>query len=272
MNKETVMGKKNEIHGPTVRVVGILNLLAGFPEGLSLTDISSATGFFKGTIHPILQELMRNKYINFDSETKKYSLGIGACVLASRFMESNSAFKLILDEMRQVVDACSEICQLAVLEGPNVLYLAKAEAPQPIMLSSHVGKRLPATCTGLGKVLLSHHSLEELQELYEDGLTQLTQHSIATVDALYEELQKVKEQCFAFDVKESSLDVLCCAVPLFSKDGSIVAGISVSIPDYRIEEGTWDTIQTALVRAKQQIEKVIGTNPNILNSYTVFHS
>lgn len=259
------MKKETSGHAPTARVVGILNILAEAPEGLSLTEISSITGYFKGTIHPVLQELISSKYVHFDLETKRYTLGIGSCVLASRFMESDSVFKLILDEMKIVVEVCSEICQLAVLDGPDVLYLAKIEAPQAIRLSSHVGKRLPANCTALGKALLSQHSFDELRELYKNGLERLTEHSIKTVEELYAELETVRKNSFAFDNREAIVNVKCCAVPICHKNKSVVAGLSVSVPDYRLEDGSWETIQGALIRAKHQIEHIVSTIPNIFS-------
>lgn len=70
--------------------------------------------------------------------------------------------------MKAIVNQCAEICQFGILEHSDVLYLAKVDSPEPIRLSSSIGKRLPAYCTSLGKALLCEFSKEELQELYPE--------------------------------------------------------------------------------------------------------
>src|SRR3990170_2667140 len=96
---------------------------------------------------------------------------------------------------------------------------------------SRAGARLPAHCSGVGKVLLAHCEWEYAAELLEDqGLSALTSNTITELDALADELERVRERGYAYDDEETLVGLCCVAAPVYGSKGKVVASVSLSVP------------------------------------------
>ncbi len=102
--------------------------------------------------------------------------------------------------MQEIVNRCDEICQLGILDGPDVLYIEKKEPDQAIRITSYVGKALAASATALGKVLLSGLSDEMIRELYTHGLTRYTEKTTVDIETLLEQVKIVKAKGYAHEM------------------------------------------------------------------------
>jgi DNA-binding IclR family transcriptional regulator len=250
-------------HNPTARVLAILELLASSREGMSLTALAEGAGTSKSTIFPILKTLAARRYVQLDPATLRYSLGLSSIALAEVGLSNSAWLRSIQDEMRVIVDGCHEVCQLGVLEGPNVLYVAKVQSQnQVVRLASHVGKRLPAANTALGKAMLAGCDLERLGALYPDGLESHTRYTVTSLDALYEQLQEVRRRGYAVDNRELNEETVCLAVPLRQRSKAKVA-LSVSIPMFRATEEARETTLRLLFAAQKRIEPLLDTLPDL---------
>ena len=163
-------------HRPTARVLDIMQLLSTSKEGCSLTEIATAISVPKSTIVPIIRTLCERRFIT-QHGSNKYTVGISALIVGSACLQDMDILELFKAQMKRIVNATSEACQLGVLVGGDVLYLAKEESPEPIRLISFVGKRLPAYSTAIGKALLSEYTLQGLQTLYPQGLAPVTERT-----------------------------------------------------------------------------------------------
>ncbi len=128
-------------HRPTARILDILEALAESENGYTLTEIADAINAPKSSIFPIVHTLNARKYITIDKNTSKYSIGIRSYTLGSSFFEKRTIFNYIIDEMTNIVNSCSETCQLGILDNNEVLYIGKVDSPEPIRLISYVGEK-----------------------------------------------------------------------------------------------------------------------------------
>ena len=142
-------------HAPTQRVLDILEFLSKQEAPCTLTEIAAGIAASKSTVFAVLHTMARRRFLHLDPATDRYSLGISAFSVGSAYLEQADFLTLLRGEMRSVVEDCGEICQMGILEGGEVLYLIKIDAPQPIRMASFVGKRLPAYATALGKAMLA---------------------------------------------------------------------------------------------------------------------
>lgn len=241
-------------HRPTSRVVEILESLASLPEGLTLTEIAVAVNAPKSSIFPFVHTLQRRNFIECEKSTGKYRLALGAFALASGYLETHSLYRLVMAEMRQIVGECSEVCQLGVLRGGDVLYIGKVDSPEAIRLVSHVGKRLPASCTGIGKALLSGYDEEKLHELYGDALPVLSLASVTSFSELAAQLEAIRNGEPAVDLGEAHEHIRCLALPLYF-NGRVDSAVSVSTPHFRFTKEKKKCVLASLYRAKAAIEK-----------------
>ena len=162
--------------------------------------------------------------------------------------------------MEYIVKKTDEICQLGILEGGDVLYIAKVDSNNPIRILSSVGKKIPAYCTALGKSLISNLNLNEIKLLYPNGLKAFTKNTITDFNTLYNELIEVKNTSIATEHGEINPDLNCVNL--------IVASISITFPTFRLSEEKLCTIKGALIDAKSKIELFFKEN-NINDSQLI---
>ena len=224
-------------HRPTARVLDIMQLLSTSKEGCSLTEIATAISVPKSTIVPIIRTLCERRFIT-QHGSNKYTVGISALIVGSACLQDMDILELFKSQMKRIVSATSEACQLGVLVGGDVLYLAKEESPEPIRLISFVGKRLPAYSTAIGKALLSEYTLQGLQTLYPQGLAPVTERTCTDFNRFYDECQH---------------GINCFSVPL-SYHGHYIAAMSVSIPSFRLTEEKKEKTIAALKTSKEKLE------------------
>ncbi|MDR3537653.1 MAG: IclR family transcriptional regulator [Acetobacteraceae bacterium] len=251
-----------ECHRPTLRVLDILEALAASDSGLTLTEIAASIHASKSTIFPIIRQLASRKYIQLDKETSRYRSGIASAILSGVSAERNDWLRVITDEMQRVVNACDEVSQLGILDGENVLYVRKIQARRAVRLVSHVGTRMPASATALGKALICELTDQELMAMYPRGLPTLTQYGLKDFAALRRDLDGVLANGYAIDNREVHEDIKCYAVPLRHR-GKIVAAISVSVPVFRDSEAGSQGIIRELLKAESNIESMFNASDEV---------
>jgi IclR family KDG regulon transcriptional repressor len=147
-----------------------------------------------------------------------------------------------------------------VRDHHEVVYVAKAEGTDPLRLVSDVGRRLPASCTGLGKALLANLSAAELDALYarDADLVAMTPNSIRTREALERELTATRTRGYAVDDCESNIAVRCVAAPVTDATGAVVAAISVSVPTVRWTRDTERRLADLVRQAAARLSRRLG--------------
>jgi DNA-binding IclR family transcriptional regulator len=255
-----------EEHQPTLRVMKILELLAAAPGDLSLTEIASGIGASKSTVQPVVRTLAKRNFITFHEKTYRYSTGIAAYCAGAPYAAGKTLFSFIKTVMEDIARTSGEICQMGVLDNAEVLYVAKVESDQTVRIASHVGKRLPAYCTALGKALLSSKTHEEILRLYPQGFTPHTPRTVKNIEALEKQLQDVRKRGVAYEQGEMVEQTECIAVPL-AKEKTLFASLSVSIPAFRSNPKKKTEITALLSEARAKIESYVKANDSGIESF-----
>ena len=250
--------KQVQIHRPTARVLDILELLAVNSEGFTLSEIAENIHAAKGTLFPVLRTLCHRKFILQDSMTGKYRIGISAFCVGESYTNNRTVIQFFREEMTLIVEEVGEICQLGILDKGDVLYIAKVDNQEAIRLISHVGKRIPAYCTALGKALLSDCTIEEIKKLYPYGLKALTERTITSFVRLEKELHEIRNTQIATENEECSNYLTCIATPLHV-DKKTVAALSVSTPSFRMNSKKAEVIKNVLLYEKKKIESYLSS-------------
>lgn len=249
-------------HRSTARVLSILSTLSSEKEGLTLAELSQRLHAPKSSLFPIVHTMADQNFIFYNEAAQKYTIGLNSYLVGISYMNRHNVFERIKDEMKTIVQQCSEICQFGILEHDLVLYLAKVDSPEPVRLASDIGKRLPAYCTSLGKALLSRLSMDELRELYPEPLLPFTENTVKNLEELYRQLLSVRETSIALEQGETHPDISCVAVPLI-RNQQVAASVSVSVPTFRFTPKKKEQIETLLLRAKPKLEKLLEQNEQI---------
>jgi IclR family KDG regulon transcriptional repressor len=237
----------------TIRVLRLLS--DGKPR--TLTDISQEVDINTSTTYRLVATLTNYKFLELDKLTGKYRLGFACLELARSYQTGNELLRIARPELLKLRDATSETVHLAVLDGMEIVYLEKLEGLHAIgLMSSRVGRRAPAYCTGVGKALLSQIDPDFILKNIEwEELVQFNERTIVEPDALLAHFEMIRRRGYALDDGEHESEVRCVAAPIFDHAGAAFAAISVSGPKSRmdpIEENK------ALIRLTMQTAQAIS--------------
>ncbi len=249
--------KTKSNHRATSRVLDVMELIASSASGFTLTEICERIDAPKSSMFPILHTLEARGYLAQNPAGLRYKISQMAFQTGNAYLESIDIMDEVQRELQNIVNICSETCHFAILSGSDVFYLKKVDSPEAIRMISTVGKKIPAYGTGLGKALLADHKPADLRRLYPQGLQPLTENTITDVNILYEQLQKVKAEGFAYEVEESNQYIRCIAIPLH-QNKKIVAAVSVAIPVFRYSGEKEILIKQLLLNAKNKLESILS--------------
>ena len=242
------------------RAIRLLSLLSDGKSRLPV-EISEGIGLSPATTHRILATLSYYNFIKRDERTGQYSLGLACMELARAYQDSNDLRKIALPELEGLRDETKETVHLAILDQMEVIYLEKLSGLHAIgIMTSRVGGRSPAYCTGLGKILLAHQNPDSVREYYEKhGLLPYTNTTITDLESMMSELETVRQQGLAFDHGEHENEVRCVAAPIFDMDEEAVAALSISGPYARLDpiEGNQEIIEK-IKRTAMKISQLLG--------------
>jgi len=244
------------------RAISILSLLAdGRPR--TPAEISEEIDLSSSTTFRMLSTLAYYRYVKRDESTNQFQLGLACLELAQAFLAGNDIRRVSMEELETLRNETKETVHLAVLEDMEIVYLEKLPGLHAIgLMSSRVGGRAPAYCTGVGKVLLAYHKPEVVQAYYEaHGLRRFTDNTITDSARLMSELEEIHNKGYAFDRGEHEDEVRCVATPIFDLSGQVVAALSISGPAARIDPLEENGKMIALAQqAAQNISHLLGYN------------
>ncbi|WP_328869285.1 helix-turn-helix domain-containing protein [Streptomyces sp. NBC_00287] len=212
-----------------------LGVLTAFGEGrdtLPLTSIAEATGLARATARRSLITFEHLGYVTRDERHYRLTprvLDLGFAQ-QSRTTLSGLAAPHLAALMRQVVDSAS----LAVLVGDDIQYMARAAARRVMSVDIHVGTRLPAYATSMGRVLLAGLSpAERTTALDRTELRALTDATLTTRPAVDALLDRVRDEGYALTDGELEAGLRSLAVPVHDRAGQVIASINVAMHSTR---------------------------------------
>lgn len=242
------------------RVLDIFELLAHHPDGMSLSEISVALAIPKSSAHGLLATLLGRGYLRPGRRDRTYRLGTRLFELGSSYMAGADLLSEGQEIVRETARACDETVHLAILDGNEVLYIAKEEGTNTIRMVSAVGRRFPAYGTGVGKMLLSALSPAELDQLYppDQCLAPITPRTITDPVALRQELAETQARGYAIDEEESTPGLCCIAAPVFDSHDAVVAAISVSVPTVRFTAERRASLRQLVQQGADRLSHILG--------------
>jgi DNA-binding IclR family transcriptional regulator len=238
----------------------LLDALGRSDNGTSIAALSKELKMGKSTIHRLLATLREFDLVWFDPTTSNYALGARILRWSDLLVRQNLVIRHGWPILRELVQACHETASLAVLEGTDVMFIARCESTQRLRMSEQVGGRNPAHCTALGKAMLAALSEKEFLNVYDgmETLKALTANSITSRDKLWDHLRKVQQEGVAYDFEENIVGGICVGTAVRNHTGNVVAGMSLSLPTQRLRGDILITLKEHLIQAAGQLSSELG--------------
>jgi DNA-binding IclR family transcriptional regulator len=235
----------------------LLQLFAKASTPLSLAEMARLLGRSKSLVFRVVRELEARDLIQrVDGST--YWLGLEALELGGAYISRASFRDPVRFVLRDLAESTRETANLGVLKGFEVLCAMKHEGESSMVTFWHVGRRMPANCSALGKVLLSSLDNTDVKARFDGKLPTLTSRSIASLDKLLTHLEEIRAQGYAIDDGEVVLGRNCIAVQV-QLPGLLGnrTGISVSMSAERFWDEK-DQLLERLLEAKQRLDREAG--------------
>jgi IclR family acetate operon transcriptional repressor len=220
------------------RALRVLVLLSQRGEGWTLEGLADASGIPKSSLHRVLGALRHRGFATQPEPSGNYLLGPAALEIAFGFHERLDVRVLARPLLSELVERYDETVHLAVLGHGEVVYVDKREGTHSVRMSSAIGGRNPAYCTGVGKALLAallpdDESVRAWVERH-GPLVALTPSTATTAGELAGRLAQTRSRGYAVDLGENEPGVHCVAVPLVFGGRAPVAAVSVTAPATRL--------------------------------------
>ncbi|MBG6226088.1 IclR family acetate operon transcriptional repressor [Arthrobacter sp. CAN_A2] len=231
------------------RVFELLELINDAGGEVTLSELAASTDLPLPTIHRLLRTLVGKGYVR-QLPNRRYVLGPRLIRLGEGANRQFGA--LARPQLKHLVDALGETANMAVLDSDMVVYIAQVPSPHSMRMFTEVGRRAHTHDTGVGKAILAQLDDEAVRRIvHRAGMPTPTTKSIASIDALLDELAVVRRRGYAVDDGEQELGVRCFAVAV--PDSPTPTAISVSGPISRVDEDFAQRVVPLLTTAAQAI-------------------
>lgn len=237
-----------------------LTILSSFSETspvLGIAEISRAVTLNKSTTHRYVATLARLGYLQQDPDTRKYSLGPKVVDLGFAALGSLEINRVAAPSLQSLADETGFPVSMAVLDGIDLIYVerrrsGKGTGPYALGLNLHVGSRLPAYCTSMGKVLLAHQDPAVLRGLLDRiDFARRGPRTLTNREQLTTALARIRQSGVAVNDEELAAGLRSVAAPVRDRTGRVVAAINVAV-HLTVWSATADTVLARLERPLRQ--------------------
>ena len=220
------------------RIFQLMDVLASREEAMSLKEIREKTGLHPSTTHRILNDLTVGRYVE-RPETGSYRLGMRLLELGNLVKARLSVRDAALVPMRELHKLIQQPVNLSMRQGDEIVYVERAYSERSGMqVVRAIGGRAPLHLTSVGKLFLAMDDPQRVRAYAtRTGLSGQTRNSITQLPILERELSKARQYGIARDNEELELGVRCMAAGIYDNQGELVAGLSISAPADRLDEG-----------------------------------
>ena len=201
---------------------------------IGVSELSRELSLSRSTAHRYISTLAQLGYLQQDPESKRYRLGPRVLDLGFSAINSMDLREVAGPHLRLLSDETGFTVNLAILDGIDVVYIERCRTARPgqrdIDLNLHVGARLPAYCTAMGKAILAFMPADRVDELIARiDFTPRGPNTVTSAAAFPDELERVRAAGVAVNDEELAYGLRSIAAPVSSQAGDVVAALNLAV-------------------------------------------
>lgn len=237
----------------------LLEFLGQSDTGLSISDLADRSGLPLGTIHRLLATLIDLGYAEQIPETRHYSLGLRFLQLHGLAIRRMNLAERAMPFMKRLMRQVDETIHLAVLDGPDIVYIDRVEGLQTTGMYTQIGKRVRAHATALGKAMLAFMPESVWRGIVEKhGLISYSPTTITCAEAFAKEMAATRKRGYSIDNSEGGDKVRCVGAPIYDYTGQVIAAASISAPVSRMPVSRDPILGEMICQTCQHISTSLG--------------
>jgi IclR family transcriptional regulator, pca regulon regulatory protein len=198
------------------------------------SELSRELDLSRSTAHRYVATLAKLGYLQQDPESRRYRLGPKVLDLGFSAINSMDLREISAPHLRLLSDETGCTVNLAILDGTDVVYIDRCRTARPrqreIDLNLHVGARLPAYCTAMGKAILAFLPAGRLEEVIERiDFAPRGPNTLTDPSAFREELRRIRASGIAVNDEELAYGLRSIAAPIHSQAGEVLAAVNLAV-------------------------------------------
>jgi IclR family pca regulon transcriptional regulator len=250
----------NRLSSSLVRGLAILRAFSPDRPVLGISELASLLSMRTATVHRYVRTLEYLGYLSQDEATRRYRLAARVVDLGFATLNSMSLREVAAPSLKALSEKFAQTVNLAVLDDLEVIYVDRVVAPMALNLQLHVGSRLPAYCTSLGKALLAFLPSDELARRVDRvDFVRRGPNAVRSKRALMRQLREVRERGFAVNNEELDYGLRSIAAPVRNESGVVVAALNLAVHASRFTlPHLVSNHAPAVVQTGQEISRKLG--------------
>ena len=193
---------------------------------LTLSEVAARTGLTRATARRLLLTLGQLGYVS--TLGRQFSLAPRVLDIGYAYLSSLNVQQIAQPYLEALSERVHESVSVTVLDGADIVYVARVPTKRIMTISLGLGSRLPAYCTSMGRVLLAELAPEDLRAHVPERLERHTEHTVTSPADLAVVLKQVRAQGWALVDQELEMGLRSVAAPLRDSSGRAVAAMNVS--------------------------------------------
>ena len=225
---------------------------------ISAAEAARMLGLSRSTAYRLLVTLGTRGFVEHDRVTRRWRLGSPFVKIMTRITGTRLR-GAALPSMRRLLAEEKETVNLAEYRDGELVYIHILESPQAFRMSNVSGETIPLHATALGKAVIAAHPREQWPEIVAGlDLEPITAKTITSPETLLAELELIEERGWGEDRGETAIGVVCVGAAIVGPDGLVLGGISVRLPDARLDTEPENRLGPRVAEEAVQVSGTIG--------------
>ncbi len=235
------------------RGLGVIRAFNAEAPTQTLTEVAARTGLDRAGARRILLTLVQLGYVEQDG--RLFRLTARTLDLGYAYLSTTPFWNLAEPVMEELVAEVHESCSVAVLDGPEMVYILRVPTSKIMTINLGIGSRLPAWCASMGRVLLAGVAEAQVDAILSaSDIRPLTRYTLTDRDDIKMAISQARTQGYALVSQELEEGLCSIAVPLFDRAGNVIAAMNISGNAHRVTPA--QMTRKLLPRLKQAAERI----------------
>lgn len=220
--------KQNDMMGGLAKGLRVIEAFTAETPRLSISEAAEIAGLDRATTRRCLLTLAEHGYCAYDG--KFFTVTPRVLRLGTGCLASMPLPRIVQPWLDQLSERIGQSTSVAILDGAEIVYVARAAQRKVMSIALMPGSRLPAYCTSMGRVMLAALAENQARDILQSHPLQArTVHTLGDMDAVMAELARVRSQGYAAVDQEVELGLRSVAVPVKNARGVVIAALNTGL-------------------------------------------
>lgn len=240
------------------KTLGLLEYFRTTPN-LTASAVAQRSDLPLSTAYRLLQTLVRLRFLDYDSRSKTYKLGLKLLEYGHIVSLQLDLPQISLPILSSLVEQTGETVHLSMRDGDEGVFIAKVDAPHSIRMHTPLGRRVPLHAGASMKSIFANMGDDEIESYIERGCAiKVTPNTVTDRELILEEVRQIRQKGFAVSQGEQTQLAAGVSAPVYDHSGKVVAGLTISGPIQRMSVDKFDKLGQLVIQAAAVLSTRLG--------------